>query len=380
MKIHLSYWDHSSLFRDLNTAIIGSGIVGLCTAILLRRKDPSRRIVVLERGPIPYGATTRNAGFSCFGSAGELLDDLNQRPKEEVLRLMHTRISGLQGLRDMLTDRKIGYQDTGGYEIFRTTDKSYSKEIIEALPDLNRMIFESTGLKDTFSLCDAAYIKSTGFRDISGIIKNRYEGVLDSGKLMVALTELCHKLHIPILCGFQLEHIEPTNEKILLSISNLSKEIACRQVLICTNGFTGKLFPELDVKPARGQVLVTKPIKKLRFKGGFHHNKGYDYFRTINDRILIGGGRNLDFQRETTDEMEINKIIIEYLQQLLYDVILPDRVSETEYMWSGIMGVGDAKVPIIKEIQPNIYCAVRMGGMGVAIGYQVANELVRLVR
>jgi glycine/D-amino acid oxidase-like deaminating enzyme len=134
------------------------------------------------------------------------------------------------------------------------------------------------------------------------------------------------------------------------------------------------------VKPARGQIIVTKPIKKLRFKGGFHHNKGYDYFRTINDRILIGGGRNLDIETETTNEIELNERIIEYLQQLLYDVVLPDRVSETDYSWSGIMGVGVAKVPIIREIQPNIYCAVRLGGMGVAIGYQVAKELVGLIR
>jgi hypothetical protein len=32
----------------------------------------------------------------------------------------------------------------------------------------------------------------------------------------------------------------------------------------------------------------------------FHLEKGYYYFRNINDRILLGGGRNLDFEGETT--------------------------------------------------------------------------------
>ena len=32
------------------------------------------------------------------------------------------------------------------------------------------------------------------------------------------------------------------------------------------------------------------------------------------------------------------------------------------------MGVGDNKEPIIKEVGNNILCAVRLGGMGVALG------------
>ena len=49
-------------------------------------------------------------------------------------------------------------------------------------------------------------------------------------------------------------------------------------------------------------MLITKPIKNLHIKGTFHLDKGYYYFRNIDDRILFGGGRNLDFKTEETTE------------------------------------------------------------------------------
>ncbi|MBK8328991.1 MAG: hypothetical protein IPL09_05865 [Bacteroidetes bacterium] len=46
------------------------------------------------------------------------------------------------------------------------------------------------------------------------------------------------------------------------------------RLLVCVNAFGTDLLPELDVKPGRGQVLITKPIEGLKFKGIFHFDKG----------------------------------------------------------------------------------------------------------
>ena len=49
-------------------------------------------------------------------------------------------------------------------------------------------------------------------------------------------------------------------------------------------------------------MLITKPLENLHFRGTFHLDKGYYYFRNIDQRILFGGGRNLDFETEETTE------------------------------------------------------------------------------
>jgi glycine/D-amino acid oxidase-like deaminating enzyme len=147
-----------------------------------------------------------------------------------------------------------------------------------------------------------------------------------------------------------------------------------RKVVIATNGFAKSLLPIQDVEPARAQVLITKPIDGLKLKGAFHFFKGYYYFRNIDSRILFGGGRNLDFSGETTSEQGLNKKIQNHLDELLKTMILPDTDFEIDHRWSGIMGVGREKKPILKPVGKNILAAVRMGGMGIAIGSIVGKE------
>ena len=39
------------------------------------------------------------------------------------------------------------------------------------------------------------------------------------------------------------------------------------------------------------------------------------------------------------------------------------------------MGVGNKKTAIIKTISDNVYCGIRLGGMGIAIGTTIGLEL-----
>ena len=125
--------------------------------------------------------------------------------------------------------------------------------------------------------------------------------------------------------------------------------------------------------------MITKPIPGLKIEGTFHLDKGYYYFRNIDDRILFGGGRNLDFKAEETTDLGQTEIVQQELERLLREVILPDVPFEVDRRWSGIMGVGSQKKPILKSISNRIHAGVRLGGMGVAIGSQVGRDLADLV-
>ncbi|RZK64010.1 MAG: FAD-binding oxidoreductase, partial [Pedobacter sp.] len=154
---------------------------------------------------------------------------------------------------------------------------------------------------------------------------------------------------------------------------------SCKRVLATTNAFINELFPDLAVVPGRGQVVVTKPIPDLKIKGTFHYDKGYYYFRNIDDRILLGGGRNLDIKAEETTKFGETLLVQKALEHLLKEMILPDTEFEIEHKWSGIMAFGPQLAPIIEEIQPNVFCAVRCNGMGIAIGSHTGQEAGELV-
>jgi glycine/D-amino acid oxidase-like deaminating enzyme len=189
--------------------------------------------------------------------------------------------------------------------------------------------------------------------------------------------QIAAKNGIKCIFGIEVTSLESVNNKVYLETS--IGEFSASKVAICTNGFAKQFLPNEDVQPARAQVIITKPIENLKLKGTFHYQQGYYYFRNIHNRILLGGGRNLNFQGETTTEFEQTEQIQTALKNLLSNVIMPNSPVEIDYTWSGIMGVGKTKKPIIQKITPNIAVGVRMGGMGVAIGSLVGKEVSELL-
>ena len=106
---------------------------------------------------------------------------------------------------------------------------------------------------------------------------------------------------------------------------------------------------------------------------------GYYYFRNINHRILLGGGRNLDIVGETTVHFATTNMIQAELERLLKEVILPNKDFEIDQRWSGIMGVGSQKKPLIFQASDRVFVGARMGGMGIAIGCSVGKKLSEII-
>jgi gamma-glutamylputrescine oxidase len=98
----------------------------------------------------------------------------------------------------------------------------------------------------------------------------------------------------------------------------------------------------------------------------------------LNLMLIQREGRNLDFNGENTYEFGTTELISNRLKQLLKENILPQDDFSIEYQWSGIMGIGNTKAPIVQKIDDKIALGVRLGGMGVAIGNAVGRDLADL--
>ncbi len=373
--MNFSYWEQKTWMHDIDIAIIGSGMVGLSCALSLKDRFPKKKIVVFEKGMLPSGASTKNAGFACFGSISEIMDDLNSHSEEEVVTLIKERVNGLALLRNQLGDSAIDLQYHGGYELFTLDDSDLYENCLDNVNYVNDLLKEVfLDENDVFSIRNDPFT----FKNIQNqLIFNRLEGQLDTGKMMLSFIQQCSIKGIFILNNAEIKSFSSKNDEISL-ILNDTQEILVKQLAIATNGFARKLLSE-SVQPARAQVLVTQPIPELKLKGTFHLDKGYYYFRNINDRILFGGGRNLDFSAEETSDFGLTSRIQEHLEYLLRTTILPETPFEIDTRWSGIMGVGSQKKPIVKKVQPHVFCGVRLGGMGVAIGSSIGQQLAALI-
>lgn len=371
-----SYWEQQSFFK-YDHIVVGAGITGLSTAIELRTLYPDDSVLVLERGMIPAGASTRNAGFACMGSVTELLDDLKTMQESKVVALFQQRKAGLQLLRKRLSDSAIGYASNGSYELI---DEN-AKEALNHIDYLNKLLLPINN-KESFRIVNEK-ISEFGFaaQYTKALIENTCEGEINTGKMMRALANFAVQNGVEIKTGAQVAQFEEGSGGVVVIVNNPygeSHRLQCSTLNICTNAFTKQLLPDEDITPGRGQVLVTNPIDGLKFKGVYHFDKGYYYFREIDGRILIGGGRNLDFEAENTDHVAVTKMIQDNLEMKLQELIIPGVEYEVEHRWAGIMAFGKTKQPIIKAFSNRVFGAFRFGGMGVALGSEAARKLAEL--
>ena len=370
-----SYWERTAFIDNADVVIIGSGLVGLSAALHLKKQQPNLKVLVLERGFLPTGASTKNAGFACFGTVSEQLAALQHSSPDEVSRMVDYKWRGLQRLRTNLGDDNIDYRQHGGYELFLADETEKADYCINQIDSLNQLLKQAIGSEQIYIVaCDK--IAGFGFNNVSRMVYNPFEGQIHTGKMMRTLLSKVYELGILVFNGCEIQKIEKEHTGVTLTTSQGSFKTG--KVILATNAFANQLFPYLKVKPGRGQVLVTKPISGLKLKGTYHFNEGYYYFRNIDDRVLFGGGRNLDFAAEETWEFGQTDLVKNKLLQYLKEMILPGQNFEIDYWWSGIMGFGETISPIVKQVEPNIFCAVRCNGMGVAMGSLVGEEVAEL--
>ena len=361
----LSYWEHQSFFGPADVAVIGAGLVGLTAAYYLKQQRPAWRVVVLERGALPSGASTKNAGFACFGSISELLA---QEQRGDLQAVVAARYTGLVRLRELLGDAALDYQAVGGYELFRQEEGALAAECRDKIDYFNELLAPVVGHARTFR--DAtAEASRLGFGGVGTLLKNECEGSLDAGRMMRTLLARTWALDVPVLTNCAVEAVETASlGQTTLRLAN-GATIEAGQVLVATNAFASELLPDLGVVPGRGQVLVTEPLPHVALPGTFHYDHGYAYFRQLSDqRLLLGGGRNLDFAAEATTTVGLTDQVQRYLEQLLHEVILPGQRPRIDYRWSGVMGFGPVLAPLIDWARPGVLAAVRCNGMGVAMG------------
>ncbi len=368
-----SFWERESFVKKADVIIVGSGIVGLNAALEIKSNSPELSVIILEAGPLPSGASTKNAGFACFGSPSELMMDLEHSSSEKVFALVEKRLKGLNYLRNLVGDKNMNYLSPGSYELFMDGGEGYVA-VEEHLNFLNDECAKTIGFKPYELKNDI--ISKNAFQGFSKAIKINGEGQINTGEMMKALLDLASSKGIRILNGIKVLSHQITSNELALQTSH--GEVRCEKCLIATNGFASELIDK-TVEPARAQVLITEEIDNLPFEGTYHFDSGYYYFRNVGRRVLFGGGRNLDFDKETTSKNELNPIIQDELDNILSERILPNCKFEVAHRWTGIMGVGGDKTPYIEKLDDRLYCAVKLGGMGVAIGSTTGIEAAQLL-
>lgn len=369
--MEISYWEKSSFYAEKDIIIVGAGLQGLWSAYELKKQKPALNILIVERGPVPHGASTRNAGFSCFGSPTELLHNANLNGEDRMLFGVENLFKGIQKIQRIFPSSVIDYTPCGGYECLDNNLHDVAN-IYDQLAWLNKQTRSITGTERTFIQADHK-LQQLGLQNFDGLVENTLEGALHSGKLLQALTQLVQQMGVEILTGVEIVHVEPGATVELHTARGITFKAG--SVLFCINAFTGTFFPQLHIKPGRGQVLISSPIEGLALNGTFHYDEGFYYFRNVGNRILLGGARNKAFEEETVTTLTTSTTIQSALEAFLSKHFITPSPITIEQRWSGIMGFTPNKLPVLEQVYDNVWSVVACNGMGVALTPIMAEEV-----
>ncbi|NQW26151.1 MAG: FAD-binding oxidoreductase [Cryomorphaceae bacterium] len=372
-----SYWEKERSHTPADLIIVGSGMVGLWTAYHHLLRHPEAKVTLLDQRPTGQaGASTRNAGFACFGSPTELLDDLNHEKEADIIQRLAWRYEGLTTWMAHFDPGSLGWQSGKGYEVFQTAEHERYSTALEALPLLNQWAQQA-------GIPGEVYQKAEGPNaEIPYAISIQHEAQLHPGMAHATLAERVRQMGAVLHQGITIRPlVEWTKAEDGWRLPSNQGDFQATKIVLATNAWTHTLLPEVDVVPGRGQVLLTSAIPNLPFNGTYHADEGYLYFRNVGQRLLLGGGRNHFKQAETTLRSDTSDEVQTYLQNYLQNVLLPGISFNIEAAWAGTMAFSahEVKMPILRQVEDHCFVAARMGGMGVALAPKVGQIMADLL-
>jgi glycine/D-amino acid oxidase-like deaminating enzyme len=151
-------------------------------------------------------------------------------------------------------------------------------------------------------------------------------------------------------------------------------------VVVAGDGFTSVLLPELAevVRPTRGQVLATEPLRERLYDRPHYARGGYDYWQQLPDgRLVLGGQRDSSFATENTAIEATTDEIQERLDALVEQLV--GYRPRVESRWAGIWGTTPDLNPLVGRVpgRDGVWIAGGYSGHGNALGLACGDLVAR---
>jgi gamma-glutamylputrescine oxidase len=370
----VSYWqDTVGLSLDLNcdVTIIGAGLAGLSTAYWLSKKDPSLSIIVVDQGKIGHGASGRNAGFITCGSTehfSRMTAAYGEGKAEGIWKFTEYNHNlmleefGREKLEELCEYRKLGSWTLAATD----HEVEVTKATVAAL--------QAKGVNVEWK--DEAYPGTEGFH---GGAFYADDGEIHPLKYLWQLA-LQTGDGVDVMENAEVFGIDEEEESLVVRTNK--KRIKTDAVVLCTNAWSEQLFPWFKdkVSPTRGQIIVTEPVG--HFLQPSYCSFVLDYFRQLVDgRVLIGGFRNVDVEREVGFSDEVNPIIHDKLEGFLNEHFPTLRGARIDYRWSGVMGFSADGYPLVGSLSedPRIFYNVGFTAHGLGFTFATGEATADLI-
>lgn len=354
-----------------DVVVVGSGFTGLSAALTLLRHG--RSAVVLERGSPGFGASTRNGGQ--IGSGNQKfrvknLIALRGRKKAEVLLREGVRM--LDHIEQLVRTEGIDCHFNRCGRFRAAIRPEHYEAMARDMDDLR----EIAGV-ESFMVPRAEQRSEIGSDIFFGGSVLPGDASLHPGLYHAGLIRRIEE------AGGQVAGTAPA-QAIVSDVSGFKVrtprgEIACRNVIIATNGYTDRLVPELGrrIVPIGSGLIATGEIPEATFAPLLPKNRVYGntnrvfyYFRAApGERRIIWGGRVGRLAPSTSP-----RAFRHLARDMLH--VFPDlRDVPVTHAWDGLIGYTYDEVPHLGRTATGIHYAIGYCGTGVSRATYFGNRI-----
>jgi glycine/D-amino acid oxidase-like deaminating enzyme len=350
---------------EADVAVVGGGFAGLHLARLLARQG--RRVAVLERHRIGWGASGRNGGFVSAGYAESASVLLRRLGPEAARALYAASQAGVQLVEDSIAElqRPDLLMGRGQLTCCRSEQAASFADEVRTL---------SSRLGAHFEPWTDAQLHTV-------VSSPRYhEAVHDPQAFQVHPLNLALALAADVVArggqvfeGCPVQAVRRDGGAWVAEAG--SGQVRAKNLVLAGNADLGPLHGRLHraVLPVATYVAVTEPLGPslqavLRWPGAISDTRrACDYFRVVDgDRLLWGG-------RITTDTRE-PRGLRGLMRRHILSVFPSLGPVQIAHAWPGIMGYALHKMPFIGQLEPGLWVSSAYGGHG--LGQTAAGALL----
>jgi glycine/D-amino acid oxidase-like deaminating enzyme len=383
-----SYWFDSSGLRDdplrpplrgaakTDVAIVGGGFTGLATAIAVARRQPGRRVVVLEGARCGYGASGRNGGFANVMCTG--LDAFMAQQPVEVARGVYDVIAtGMRAIERFASQDGIDCDlEQSGNLIMAATDGQ-----IEALAKVQAALGKVGVAASMVEGAEfRALVRTERFR---AALSAPNGAILNPAKLARGMARLAESLGVEIHEASRVVRIDPGPK---IGIVTEHGELEAAQAVLATNGYTPQLgFLTTRLLPLTNSVVATEPLSPAQWEAiGWSGRQGisdarvlFMYLRPTADGRIVAGGEGAPYFAGSKPSNGSYPPVVERLKRSLVETFPALEGIRFTHAWGGTMAFTRDFMPRIGALgdEGNLFFGLGYCGEGVVMS-QVAGRIL----
>ena len=335
----------------VDVAVVGGGVTGCSCALTLAENGLRARLH--EARTIASGASGRNGGFALRGGAMPYHVARAELGAERAILLWRLTERTLERMEGLAGDalRRVG-------SLQLAADEKERDELRAEHDALRADGFEADLIEEPTGRLAGRY---------KAAIFHPRDGALQPARWIRRLATHAAEAGVDIR-----EHDRVT------SLADLDTEV----VVVASDGYPSGLLSEIDelVRPTRGQVVVTEPLRERLYERPHYARHGFDYWQQLPDgRLVVGGRRDVDLDGEFTAEEATTAEIQAALEAFVEELV--GRRPAITHRWGGIFGMSPDSLPLVGPVPDREGTWVSRGysGHGNVLGLACGDLVARAI-